>query len=352
VQADILAAQAVSRTTGAAVEPFPQVCYMKKILSFLKLVMVPAIIAAIVWFSGIREIYNVILQSSLGVIAGAFALSLLSVGLTAVKWRFIVPTIRVARLFKAALIGQFYSFFFLGQASGEAAKIYLISRETGNVSGAAVSVFTDRLTSFIGMLTVSVAGFAMSSSQYPPQLQWIALSGLAVLIGILIALRHDAFFIQAERLSAWIDGRTPAYSSAIARELRKATQQWHIAVGQMWRVAAGISIGALAHIVNVLTFMILALGIGVHIDFFDWCWIAGLISIAGLIPLTIGQMTAGGALVVLLRLQNISMVDSLALSAFTLAVNGMLAIAGSLLEWHRLHVRAAAPAPTAVDGSP
>ena len=323
---------------------------MPRLIWFLKLVMVPAIIGVIIWLSGIREIYAVIVRSSLGIIAAAFALSMLSVGLTAVKWRFVMPTIGVARLFKAALIGQFYSFFFLGQASGEAAKIYLVSRESGNVSGATVSVFTDRLTSFIGMLTISVLGFALSSSRYPPRLQQTALIGLTLLVAVLIALRHDAFFHHAERLASWIESRTPAYSSAIARELRRAVEQWHVAVSNPWRVLAGVTIGALAHIVNVLTFMVLAAGIGVHIDFFDWCWIGGLTSVAGLIPITIGQMTAGGALVALLRLQNVSMVDALALSALVIAVNGMLAIVGSLLEWHRLRIRVAAPAQSTTNG--
>lgn len=323
---------------------------MRRFLLFLKLVTVPVIIGVVVWLSGIREIYAVILRSSFGVIAGAFALSMLAVGLTAVKWRFVIPTISVAALFKTALIGQFYSFFFLGQASGEAAKIYLISRQSGNVGGATVSVITDRLTSFIGMLAISVMGFALSSSQYPPQLQQIALIGLLLLVAGLIALRHDAFFLRAERLASWVESRTSAYSSVIARELRTAIQQWHIAISNPWRVLAGVMVGALVHIVNVLTFMILAYGIGVHIDFFDWCWIGGLTSIAGLIPITIGQLASGGALVALLRLQNVSMVDALAISALMIAVNGMLAIVGGFLEWYRLRVRVAEPAQAATDG--
>ncbi|MGH6755241.1 MAG: lysylphosphatidylglycerol synthase transmembrane domain-containing protein, partial [Bradyrhizobium sp.] len=282
--------------------------------------------------------------------AAAFALSMIAVVLIAFKWRLVMPTIRVWELFKAALIGQFYSFFLLGQASGEAAKIYLISRESGNVSGATVSVFTDRLTSFIGLLTISVLGFALSSSDYPPQLQKTVLAGLMLLVAVLIALRHDAFFHHAERAAAWVEGRTPSYSVAIARELRKAIQQWHVAVGTLWRVIAAVSIGALAHIVNVLTFMILAFGIGIKIDFFDWCWIAGLTSVAGLIPITIGQMTAGGALVALLRLQNVSMVDALALSALIIVVNGMLAISGGVLEWHRLRNKTPSPTRPAADG--
>jgi uncharacterized protein (TIRG00374 family) len=323
---------------------------MRRLLLFLKVVTVPVIIGVVVSISGIREIYAVILRSSFGVIAGAFALSMLAVGFTAVKWRFVIPTIKVAALLKAALIGQFYSFFFLGQASGEAAKIYLISRQSGNVGGATVSVITDRLTSFIGMLSVSVIGFALSSSQYPPQLQQIALIGLTLLVAMLIALRHVAFFRRAERLASWIEGRTSPYSSVVAGELRTAIQQWHVATGNPWRVMAGVLVGALVHIVNVFTFMVLAAGVGVHVDFFDWCWIGGLTSVAGLIPITIGQLASGGALVALLRLQNVSMVDALAISALMIAVNGMLAIVGSFLEWYRLRVRVTAPTQSATDG--
>ena len=200
------------------------------------------------------------------------------------------------------------------------------------------------------MLAISVMGFALSSSQYPPQLQQVALIGLLLLVAGLIALRHDAFFLRAERLASWVESRTSAYSSVIARELRTAIQQWHIAISNPWRVLAGVVVGALVHIVNVLTFMILAYGIGVHIDFFDWCWIGGLTSIAGLIPITIGQLASGGALVALLRLQNVSMVDALAISALMIAVNGMLAIVGGFLEWYRLRVRVAEPAQAATDG--
>jgi alpha-beta hydrolase superfamily lysophospholipase len=61
-------------------------------------------------------------------------------------------------------------------------------------------------------------------------------------------------------------------------------------------------------------------------------------------------MASGGALVALLRLQNVSMVDALALSALMIAVNGMLAIVGAFLEWYRLRIRAAAPTQSAADG--
>jgi uncharacterized protein (TIRG00374 family) len=323
---------------------------MRRFLLFLKFLIIPAVIGLVIWFSDVREIYAIVVRTSLAVVAAAFALSVLAVGLNAVKWRLVIPALGIGELFKAALIGQFYSFFFLGQASGEAAKIYLISRGSCNVSNAAVSVFTDRLTSFIGMLSVSVIGFAMSSSHYPPKFQQITLAGLVLLIAGLIGLRHDAFFRWTERVVARIEGTTHGYSAALARELQNAIRQWHVAVSQLWRVVTGVSIGALVHIVNVLTLVVHAVGIGINIDIVDWCWIAGLVSIAGLIPITIGQVTAGGALVALLRLQNVSTVDALALASLVVAVTCLVAVIGSILEWHRLHARGAVPTPSATDG--
>ena len=52
------------------------------------------------------------------------------------------------------------------------------------------------------------------------------LIGLALLITILIALRHNTFFRLVQHAELWIDDRTPAYWSAIAKELRRAIQQF------------------------------------------------------------------------------------------------------------------------------
>jgi uncharacterized protein (TIRG00374 family) len=324
---------------------------MRKFLSIMKLVMIPAIIGIVIWLSDVREVYAAMVRSGPGTVTVAFLLSIAAIALNAAKLQLVTPSIKLVELFTTAMIGQYYSFFFFGQASGEAAKIYLISRTSGNVSGAAVSVFTDRLSSFIGLLTVSVIGFAMSSSSYPAKLQQTAVIGLVLLVVGLLALRHDAFFLWAERIACWIESRSPKYSVAIARELRRAIEQWHMAVGKPWSVMAGISMGALVHLANILTLISLAFGIGIAVDLFDWCWIAGLMSIAGLVPLTIGQMTAGGALVALLRLQDVSMVDALALSVLVLLVSGMLAIIGGVMEWRRLRRPRAASASSAADGT-
>src|SRR5262249_44499651 len=96
------------------------------------------------------------LHAGVGTMALAAGLSIVIIALSAAKLKLMIPTVRVATLFEMAMISQFYTFFFLGQASGEAVKIYMVSRLLGRVSGAMIAIMADRFTSLIGLLIVSV----------------------------------------------------------------------------------------------------------------------------------------------------------------------------------------------------
>src|SRR6266478_3016169 len=103
--------------------------------------------------------------------------------------------------------------------------------------------------------------------------------------------------------------------------MRKAVEQWRVSVHNLYRVAAGLLMGMLVHIVNVLTIMVLAHAIGIKVDFFDWCWITGLMSIAGLVPITIGQVTANVTLVAILQLLGVPLTDAAGIAVLLLSIN-------------------------------
>jgi len=302
--------------------------------SVLQLVAFIAIVGLVIAFADLKSIWQGAQRASLGVIILAFVLSIVIITTSAFKLQLIMPAVPVATLIRIALISQFYSYFFLGQASGEAAKIYMLSRASGKLSGSMVSVIADRLTSFIGLLIVSIVGFGFSPSTYPHRLQELSLIFLAVLTIALLALRHDVAFLLAERIVVRIEQSMPRLKSIVG-PLREAIEQWHVSVRNIYRVLAGVSIGAIVHIGNVSVVMILASGVGIEINFFDWCWIVGIMSVAGLVPITIGQVTAYGTMVALLQLFKIPVADALAVSVLILAVNFVTALIGALLEWQR-----------------
>jgi len=308
---------------------------MKWRSGLLKIGVLALVIGAISAFCDIHAIWEATLRAGLYTIAAAFVLSIIVIVFNAFKWQLMFQTARVATLFKIYLISSFYAYFFIGQAGGEAAKIYLLSRASGNVSGSVVSVVADRLTSFIGLLIISVIGFALSPSAYPQGLQEISLAGLLLLLALLIALRHDAVIAFAERMAFWLERLTPRLK-AVALALRQAIEQWHVSVRNIYRVAAGVALGALIHVGNVLVIMVIARGVGIGANFFDFCWVVGVMSIAGLIPITIGQMTAYGTMVALLQLLGVPLVDAVATSVLIMAVNLVIATTGAFLAWHMI----------------
>ncbi len=300
----------------------------------LKLGVLAVVIGVIFAFCDIRAIWEATLRAGVRILVFTFVLSILVIALNAFKWRLMLPGSRVATLFKIAIISRFYAYFFLGQASGEAAKMYLLSRTSGKVSGSVVSVLADRLTSFIGLLIISVIGFVLSPSSYPKGLQNASLAGLAILVALLIALRQDVVFALAERTATWLELSTSSLK-VVALALRQAIEQWHVSVRNIYRVTAGVTLGALIHIGNVLVVLMTLRAVGVDVYFFDLCWIVGVMSIAGLIPITIGQVTAHGTMVALLQLLGFPLVDALAASVLIMAVNLVIAMIGAILEWRR-----------------
>jgi uncharacterized protein (TIRG00374 family) len=300
----------------------------------IKLSVLAAIIALIVAFCDTRAILDSVRRAGPMAVALGFVLSIVVITLSSFKWQLILPTAHVWRLFKIVLISSFYSYFLFGQASGEAMKMYLLSRASGKTGGTVISVIADRLTSSIGLLIVSIAGFGLSPSPYPDVLQSMSVAGLTMLLGLLIALRHDAALSLGERLVCWIERAARRFKN-VAEGLRQAIEQWHMSVRNVRLVAATVTMGGLIHIGNALVIFVMSRGVGIEVSFFDWCWIAGVMSIAGLVPITVGQVTSHGTMVALLQLLGVPLADALAVSVLVMAVSLLVALIGAFLEWRR-----------------
>lgn len=320
--------------------------YIKSMSNALKLGLRVAALAALIslpfLFGSWGAVWACIARANAGIVAVAFVLSLATLALNAFKWRLTFPSLRLATMFKIALISQFYSFALLGSASGEVAKIYMLSRISGTVGGSAVSVLADRVTALIGLLIVSVAGFVLSPSNYPHGLREVSLAILAGLILALLALRHRLAFALGESVIARMERSTPALRR-LASHTREAIEQWYIAVHHLGRMSAGVVLGGVTHAANALLALMLAREVGITIGFSDWCWIVGLTSIAGFVPIGIGQIATYGTFVALLRLLSVPIADALAVSALLLAIHLGLATIGAILEWRRWQAAATAP---------
>ncbi len=307
---------------------------MRRALELARILGTFAFVGLTIWLLDARAILAVLQRIEIGHFALACVISGVVMILTAVKWRIVLPNVALGDIIRLVFIGQFYSFFFFGQASGEAAKIYLLSKNLGNVSGAAASNVADRLTSLVALLAVSVVGFACSSTEFPRGLQWTAVTVLSVCIVLLLSLRLEAAVKVALSIATWMEGSRRAQAYA-GRALRNAIAQWHASVHDLGRISLSLLLGVLIHLGNAAALAILAVGVHVSLPFADWCWIVGIMSVAGLIPLSIGQVTANGTLVGLLHIVGTPLNDAMTVSILSLFINFLIAVAGALLEWLR-----------------
>jgi uncharacterized protein (TIRG00374 family) len=309
---------------------------MRRAFELIRILGTLTFVGLTIWLLDVRTTFAVLERVEIGYFFLASVLSCLVLIITALKWRIVLPTVSFRDLVRIVFIGQFYSFFFLGQATGEAAKIYLLSKNLGNMSGAAASSVADRLTSLVGFLTVSLLGFALSSIEFPPALQWLSITILSVCLAFLLSFRLPVAVQIALRLTMRMEAASRIFVYS-ARAFRNAIAQWHSSVRDLRRLSAALFLGVLIQLGNVCTLAILASGIQLNLPFADWCWIMGIMSVAGLIPLSIGQVTANGTLVGLLHVAGVSLNDALAVSIMSLLTNFLIAVLGAIEE--RLRVR-------------
>ena len=293
------------------------------------------LIALVVTFADLPKILSAVTRIGPVIMVSGLIISIISIMGNACKWHLLTPQIGVMALFRVLMISQFYSFFLLGQASGEAAKIIMLARSSGRSSGAIVSVLADRITSLVGLLIVAVLGFSLSGGDYPDELRWLSIVSLVALVVGLLALRHNAVFRFAEYVIQRIE-RSSTRLVLVARPLRHAIEQWHASFKDLRVVAVSTVIGSAVQVTNVSLAMLLAHQVGIHVPFWDWCWIFGIVSIAGLIPITIGSVTAGSTLVGLLVLVGAPVNAAVAVTISQLAINFILAIAGGALAWRQV----------------
>src|SRR5262249_43992411 len=147
-----------------------------------------------------------------------------------------------------------------------------------------------------------------------------SLAGLVVMLVLLIAVRHDLAFEFAERIACRLERSMPRLKT-VSLALREAIEQWRVSIRNMHRVACGVILGALIHVGHALVMMVIVRGVGIGLSFFDLCWVLGVMSVASLVPITIGPVAAQGTLVALLQFLSVPLTDALAVSALVMAVN-------------------------------
>ena len=267
------------------------------------------------------------------VIAIAAGMFFFSVWINSLKWHLLLPQYGILDLLKTNLIGLFYGLVLPGQLFGEGAKGYYLIKNQGETKRVVASIFVDKITGLIGLLVVSIAGVFWS--QHIVSRQFVGVFSLCLLacITVLFALRIDVISSLAADMLGWL-GRRSTRVNRVSLQLVQILQDWRAYLHRPGLIAKTVFLGVVFQLLCVLTTMILGAGLNIRLPLADWCWIFGIVSIALLIPMTIGGVgLREGAFVGLLGYCGVPGEKALALSLTAFAVQLLGVILGGILNF-------------------
>lgn len=269
---------------------------------------------------------------TLGAVMEVVAIFLTAIGIGTFKWWLLIPKYRISQLVGLTFIGIFYSIVLPGQIAGEVVKAYRLGVGKLDAEAIAASVMIDKVNGLIGLLGLGIIGIAYTKLAAPHVLLGIFATALTVgIVGLFSinapGLRHlvAKFAGRADFPStrlAQIRSRFALFLSAWARYARRPA---------LMGATVALSMGY--HLLSIAIILVVAPYFNIHVRVTDWLWIFALVSVAVLLPISIGGLgVREGAFVGALGLFGVAPSSALALSLTIFGSQLAAALVGGFLE--------------------
>lgn len=311
----------------------------KQILFLVKSLITISLIVLIIIKYNISQIYLELSLISLPVFLLAFLISVIALYINSLKWYFFIPQITPWRLFKHNMIGQYYSTLFFGQLAGDAAKTYILGKGKIDAELITASAIFDKITGFTGLtglFITGIVGLLFTSYAIPGSILIFLMIAMVLSLICLFILRFKNIYTFLTTLVNHLKNRIPWMKNRLNQIeiLLKALRLYSHKENTIFFCILG---GVIYQLLGcVLVSVIVSQQVGIYLTFLDWCWIIGILSVALLLPLTIGGIgIREGTLAGVLGLIGIPIEKALAFSFTLLGLQILLAIIGGLFEFRR-----------------
>ncbi|MBN1178793.1 MAG: flippase-like domain-containing protein [Anaerolineae bacterium] len=255
----------------------------KTLINLARVVISLAALAFLVWKIGLGETLDVFRAADLRLLVLAFALFATSLFVRAGRWATLlwalglrVPFLRLVRLY---FVGQFFSSFLPSQFGGDVVRALELTEDTPTPA-AVGTVLVDRMTGLMVLMAMGLLTLPFSATRLAP---WLV--GLLVVVagGGLLAggLLLEGRLLR--RLTGWLPERLSLSGSGAPGKLYAAI------TGCGWRaLGRAFAISLAFNLINISINYLCgrAVGIDVGLDYFFIT--APLISVTGMIPISVG----------------------------------------------------------------
>jgi hypothetical protein len=298
----------------------------------LKLAVSVGLLAWLLLRNDLGQVFASIRGVPPAMIAMVAAIIVVEIGIAALRWWLFVPHQSLMRIARLTLIGIFYGVVLPGQVAGEAVKAYRLGAGQPDAEQVAASVFVDKVNGLIGLLILGILGAILSRLDFPKAL-WMSFSvALALFLVGLYAIRLPALRRSIEAVSGRAGQRWHTWNPLAQRFARffAAWTRYSVRPGLM---LASIALAMLYHLLAIAVIMILAPSFGIEVPLPEWLWIFAVVSLAVLLPLSLGGLgIREGAFVAVLGLLKVPSESALALSLTIFTSQLATALLGGLVE--------------------
>lgn len=292
----------------------------------VKLAVSAALLAWLLMRSDLADVLTSLSSVGVGTLLALAAIVAAEIVVAALKWWILLPEIRPARMLRMTLVGTFYAAVLPGQLAGEAVKAYRLGTAEASAERVAASVLVDKLLGLFGLVPLGLAGALASAGGVPDSLWMLLAFVVAAGAGGLLLVRAP----WLARMPGAVRG--PRWVGVVARAERffLASARYAARPGLM---AASVALGLVFHGLAIAAIVVLAPSFGIAIPLMDWLWIFAVVSLAVLLPISVGGLgVREGAFVAALGLLGVPAASALALSLTIFASQLVTAAIGGILE--------------------
>ena len=317
----------------------------RSLLLAFKIVVAISLLAFVLFFVSLPDIFAVLGSADPLLIALAFSVIVLDQYLGAIQLRPLARMLElgvtVSGILRINMIASFYQLFLPGSLSGGIARFYMLGNPNGQYSRAFACIVFNRL---VENITLVVAGAFCWWSSGSPLGYRVGLLFLALLLAFLGP--HLLMFSRLP-LPAGTRALTTALiewlPEALASRLRDSREQLRRGREFPARLHAyAFTISLLRQAIGIFGFVCLARSILLPIEALELGWVRSFVQLLSQLPISIaGLGVREGTLLGLMPLHGVSPPAAVAFSFLLLARAIFLAIGGGLLEaryrlvWHR-----------------
>jgi uncharacterized protein (TIRG00374 family) len=263
-----------------------------------------------------------------------FGVVLYSAGqmISAYKWYLLLEPVHLVTSYGRAVafyfIGMFFNIFLPTIVGGDAVKAILLSRETGSTGRATMSVFMERNVGLAALLTIATV-----AAWYAPPVRLLGLSLAALVVLLLAGYLAANLVLASPRAYKAIDALIAATPLSAMRHravsLYDGIVPYRKHVGLL---ATAIALSFLFQAIVIVVVFLNALALGQSFSISALAVFVPLISLAGMVPVTVNGLGVREALYVLLFGQLGASRDlSVSLALLYLAVTFMASLPGGIV---------------------